>query len=175
MYSPSRTSINPGVELEFEGMKIYCRSAVEGLSQLREKFGMVPEMEQKFLELLAGLIPVLVDGGEKGLGISLSQVKAYLLALRSRWSSGAPLVELTTAQERAAICKKCPYHGGMPTGCYGCNGIASLMLATPPGVEDLGTCLKCGCVLNNKVWLSDEVLAADDRPIDFPSHCWVPS
>ena len=47
-------------------------------------------------------------------------------------------------------------------------------MAVPAGVEeDLGTCLKCGCVLNTKVWLSEEVLLTDERAIDFPDFCWA--
>lgn len=174
MYSPSKTSINPGVAFEFEGVRYYVGSAQQALDQFRAREGNIPEREQLLLQELQRHRSELVNGGSLGLGINLGQIKSYLMALNARWGLHAPLTNLSEAKRRAAICKDCPFHGGMPQGCFGCHGIGSLMMAVPAGVEeDLGTCLKCGCVLNTKVWLSEEVLLTDERQIDFPDFCWA--
>jgi len=110
--------------------------------------------------------------------IGLPEVKRFVFAVQKFIESGGKVVSREKANERAAICKRCPKNIELG-GCLGCTTVLSVASSLIPNIETdhdlyLRSCGVCGCVLRTKVWLPVEVMPEDTvKPEDWPSWCWV--
>jgi hypothetical protein len=105
--------------------------------------------------------------------INPSKIGAYLSALKSRWGSSVPFVSEEEANRRASICESCP-HKISVGNCLSCSKISSMLMQTPKKInKDIKGCEICGCYLQQKVWLSENVIQSDERVFDWPNHCWA--
>jgi hypothetical protein len=105
--------------------------------------------------------------------VHASKIGAYLSALKSRWGNSAPFVSEDEAESRASICESCP-HNISVGNCLACSKISSMLMQTPKKIDkNIKGCEICGCYLQQKVWLSEEVILSDERKFDWPEHCWA--
>lgn len=169
---PSGVSINPPVSVEWDGKIVKVSDAKRSLKELD-----IPvEKQDAFLTAVYKVMPSLVAdvGAIAEVRIHFGDIHAYLKALKSRWvDSSIPIVSKEVAVKRLQVCLNCPELAKI-TGCYGCSGIAKLMMHIPENLTDVSKgCKVCKCYINNKVWMSKEVIDLDDRDLQYPSNCWL--
>ena len=78
------------------------------------------------------------------------------------------------AERRAAICRACIMNSTTP-GCFGCNGVRSLISKikgsrTTDQDSELRQCGVCGCDNSVKVWIKTDVV--DNQGLEYPANCW---
>lgn len=87
---------------------------------------------------------------------------------------GAKWVELSESRRRAAICRTCPLNKNLSNcACTTFYRVVEKLVPVDLRDKDLGVCAACGCSLNAKVNLTEDVLRASANPENhFPSWCW---
>jgi hypothetical protein len=168
---PSGLSINPPSKVEWKGSIIYVGDARQALREHKITF----EERDEFLGAIYAANPALVSNpnSKSQYKIHLGDFLQYLKALKTRWSDGIPLVTEDEAIRRSKICMLCP-EKSKANGCYGCSGISKLLMHIPKTLmENTDGCGVCKCYLNNKIWMSNEVLDVDTRDLQYPSNCWI--
>lgn len=108
-------------------------------------------------------------------GVGFLAVRAFFKTFKQHLKSGAQFVDEFTAQERRDICLECPRRTSL-TACGVCRSAVAAMAFPVPMKLPMGErryCSACGCSLPHKIWLHPSVLAADPRPIEYPTHCWM--
>jgi hypothetical protein len=168
----SGISVNPPVKVTWEGRIVLVSDPRLSIRHLDIPF----EKRDAFYKAVHDVAPYLVTDVEAitPKRVHFGEVQQYLKALKSRWvDSKIPLADEKTAVKRAKICAECPEKVKI-SGCFGCSGVSKLLLHIPRDffAHNIG-CGKCSCYLNNKVWMSEEVLNVDNRDIEYPSHCWM--
>ena len=105
---------------------------------------------------------------------AIAGTKAFIEFL----ATGRELVDRQEAFRRAEICRSCHLntHG---KGCVSCNGLNKLVktvLKEERREPGLYICAACGCGLQAKVQVNEEVIKAADqgRDLTYPAWCWVP-
>lgn len=168
---PSGVSMNPPSRVEWKGSIIYVGDARQALREHKITF----EERDEFLGAIYAANPALVSNpnAKSVYRMHLGDFQHYLQALKSRWSNGVPLVSKEEALRRTNICQSCPAKSQV-NGCYGCSGLSKLLMHIPEKfMENNAGCAVCKCYLNNKVWMSEEVLSADSRDLEYPPNCWM--
>lgn len=168
---PSGLSMNPPSKVEWKGKIIYVGDARQALREHKITF----EERDEFLGAIYAVNPALVSNpnAKSTYRLHTGDFIQYLKALKSRWSNGLPLVSEEEAKRRAEICYRCSQKA-KAAGCYGCSGISKLLMHIPKKLmEPTDGCNVCKCYLNNKVWMSKEVLEADTRNLAYPLNCWL--
>ena len=86
---------------------------------------------------------------------------------------GLQTVDATEASRRAEICRRCPFNKSTKT-CSCSLFYKALNAALPASMKDpsLQVCSVCGCSLQAKVWMPENVINASSSGTAFPSHCW---
>lgn len=107
--------------------------------------------------------------------LTLSRVMGFSRAAIEFVKGGMNLVEKEVAQERAAICKTCPENRAA-TGCN-CGDYHAIVAAAIPAdrkIDGLFICWNCGCELQSKVNLTENVVVASNKgqKNTFPHFCW---
>jgi hypothetical protein len=98
----------------------------------------------------------------------------HFLGTAKRWlEGGMTLVSEEKAQQRAAVCRQCPYNGQVG-GCTGCSNFASKVAAVVggrkiAGLGDLDSCQICACNLKALVFMPLETLG---DATEEPAWCW---
>lgn len=114
-------------------------------------------------------------------GLSLAKVKSWVIAIANRALAGAPMVDKSEAERRAAICVSCPYNIVPESGCGSCQQKLVEMLT--PGIrarstsqdERLKSCAVCGCWNRVAVWFPLDILqksATPEQLNSYPDFCW---
>lgn len=169
---PSGVSINPPVSVEWDGKIVKVGDAKQSIKQLGIPF----ERQDEFLTAVYKVMPSLVSDVRSiaEIHIHFGDIYAYLKALKSRWvDSEIPIVSKELALKRLEVCLNCEKLARI-TGCYGCSGISKLMMHIPEDLTEVNKgCSVCKCYINNKVWMSKEVVDLDDRDLEYPSNCWL--
>lgn len=169
---PSGVSINPPISVEWDGKIVKVSDAKQSMKQLGIPF----ERQDEFLTAVYNVMPSLVADVDSiaEVHVHFGDIHAYLKALKSRWvDSEVPIVSKELALKRLDVCLACSELAKI-TGCYGCSGISKLMMHIPENVTEVTHgCKVCKCYLNNKVWMSKEVIDSDDRDLQYPENCWI--
>lgn len=132
--------------------------------------------------------PAFCAEAQTGLGKSPKQQSQDMLNRVSRWASSAahrmprggyPLVILSEAEHRAAICAACPKNGGWRSGCGGCDGttlqivqsLKQLKKTTKDG--NLSACQIGGWENSAAAWMPADALPVSDADrAALPAQCW---
>jgi hypothetical protein len=99
------------------------------------------------------------------------------LAVLSGWLGTRELVPQEEAERRSAICAACPRNVAV-AGCYGCQGIVSIISQVvgrrnTEHDNKLQGCSVCGCENRAQVHVPLDVLAKGVTPeMKFPEWCW---
>ena len=108
-------------------------------------------------------------------GLTSTVIEAAMRATIAFAEGGGKLVDPSVAKARAEVCKGCRYN--TPTRGCSCSLIyQTINKLLPADKKDtsLGVCRACGCSLQLKVWMPDEVVRESNSPVgdNFPSWCW---
>lgn len=103
-----------------------------------------------------------------GMAISLGK------AVTSFVAGGGELVDKATAERRAAICRGCPFNKSAKLcSCSAVYAVVEALIPKDRREPGISVCMACGCSLQAKVNLPNEVIAASLSPETvLPSWCW---
>lgn len=107
--------------------------------------------------------------------LSTAQFKSLATATTGWLKGGAELVSKEVLSERQSICNTCPMN--KHTNACACFPIYKAIERVVPQDrrnDNLGVCSICGCLINAKAQLKDEVIQASNKSSNpkFPSWCW---
>ena len=108
-------------------------------------------------------------------GLTPTVIEAAMRATVAFAAGGGKLVDDATAKLRASICKGCRYN--TPTRGCACSAVYQTINKLLPAEKkdtSLGVCRACGCSLQLKVWMPNEVVRESNVPVgdNFPEWCW---
>lgn len=107
--------------------------------------------------------------------LTLSDVLNFSAAMLNWIREGRELAPIELAQRRRKVCLECPLNQSF-SGCKCAKLYEMVAKIVPPERRfgDLHGCMACGCALQAKVNLPDEILdrAESGREISWPAYCW---
>lgn len=87
---------------------------------------------------------------------------------------GMQFVDPAVAESRAAICRTCPFNKPAKNcSCHAIYRMIQLLIPSSRQKEGISVCMACGCSLQAKVNMPQEVIDASNAPETvFPDWCW---
>lgn len=107
--------------------------------------------------------------------LNLAKIESLSYAAFEFIKSGAHTVDAETANKRATICHGCKFNH-TPNACM-CTPLWKFITSLIPDskrINGLHVCAICGCALQAKVLMPENVLreADEGRDLKYPSYCW---
>lgn len=107
--------------------------------------------------------------------LTLSKIESFSFAAFEFVKSGARLVDKETAQRRASVCHGCKFNF-IPNACM-CTPLWTFIASLIPQdrkINGLHVCAICGCSLQAKILMPENVLAESEegQRYEWPSWCW---
>lgn len=107
--------------------------------------------------------------------LTIDMIQDFSRSIFSFFAKGAQFVSEAVAQERGTICLSCPYNRA-PSSCS-CTPLWRFLETIVPASrkrDNLHICGICGCALQAKHLMPDEVIRESNkwRGLKFPDWCW---
>jgi hypothetical protein len=106
--------------------------------------------------------------------LTADKVKALSRALAAFVLGRAAWVSRAEAERRAAVCRGCPFNKpAKACACASAYTVVETLIPRERRLDGVSVCMACGCSLQAKANLPDEVIAASLAPgLALPEWCW---
>ena len=123
-------------------------------------------------------LPGCLEGAAPLRRVRVTDMMRFLKAVKAWYSKGGEPVPRELAEERAAVCAKCPFNVDIK-GCGACLSVArtffpEIAKLSTAADKQLKACNVCGCQNRISVWVPWNIKTAGTKNLDtYHELCWI--